>query len=246
MSTKEDSIMGGGNMQEVGDGNRGDGLAPSERHLEDHLWAHPGALGTLDFMEGANFRQVPSYSMLMRQVRIPAGIMDLVGINDKLRIVELKRGTITAQSFTQVMRYTRDIRFLMEKCIDRYIALELPLYEDVMRRWQGDGFYTNDLIGATLIGHAYENENLLIACAACDVDVYIYDYRDGRYTFQEVDTPKVYQSPAWDQLMALRDKKLGGHLIGFLAEHVATYGNIQFDAIDAANEYLSRAPGGAK
>lgn len=244
MSTGNKYSGDGGIMQEMGGGN--DGLAPSERHLEDWIWTHPEALGTVHNLHEDTY--FPAYTLFARQVHVPTGIIDMIGEDWRFTVFELKRGKVTARTFTQLMRYMRDVQGIAEKSVEYYIEHRLPYYEKLKERWMGSEFYVRDLIAGVLIGSGYEDENLLLACAACNVSVFTYEYRDGCYTFDEPYIEQYYNTGAWERVMALAETgfgKLFRDLIEQIVQPEPKREFIEFNAVKAAEKHLRKLYGGA-
>jgi len=214
--------------------------APSEHHLEDYLWEHPEALGVVS-IPLEHKRSVPIYTLHARQVAVPFGIIDIVASDWRLVIMELKKGTITAKAFTQLMRYMHDVYGLIETCVERYIEKRGAFYEKLRDRWNGGGYAIHDLVAGVLVGHDYEDENLLIACAACNIDVFLYDYGQQGYRLQQINTSPYYFNiePYWE----LADGFLGGVVHTILANAVRpppTKDHVNFDIIKAAKTHLDQ------
>lgn len=69
----------------------------SERDIEDYLHKNPQSLGIDRWIE--------------RQLHLPSGIADLVGLADKsIIVVEIKNVEVTSGALTQVCRYAKDLR----------------------------------------------------------------------------------------------------------------------------------------
>lgn len=74
----------------------------AEKDIEDWLWENPGALQILD--------HYPIEKWIGRQVKLPSGIADLIGIfENAIVVVEVKNVELTAEALTQVCRYAADI-----------------------------------------------------------------------------------------------------------------------------------------
>jgi hypothetical protein len=219
------------------------GLAPSERHLEDYLFSHPEALGMCGVPPQYG-PDSPMYTMHDRQVAVPSGIIDIVASNWQLVIMELKKGQVTARTFTQLMRYMRDIYGLVETAVDDYIRTKGPFYEKLKGRWNGSEYAIRDLVAGVLIGNGYEDDNLLVACASCNVDVFIYTYKDGAYQFEQLETAPYYRDkpPYWNML----HRPIGTAIRDILYENVApppTKEHTQFDAVTSAEKHLDKTSG---
>lgn len=100
-------------------------FALSESDLEDYLFTHPGAVKTYS---GGDI------SWLTRQLRVPSGIIDLLGytMNSAGRpwpvVAELKSVPITTAALTQVCRYAHDIYSVLLRHDDDYYCNFDELY----------------------------------------------------------------------------------------------------------------------
>lgn len=76
----------------------------SEKDLEDYLYQHPEKV-TLPYTDWT------VQSWFGRQLRVPSGIIDLIGITeqDTIVLVELKNTDFEAAHLTQIQRYSKDI-----------------------------------------------------------------------------------------------------------------------------------------
>jgi hypothetical protein len=76
----------------------------SERDLEDYLFENPNIVEI-------PLSGTPITKWISRQMRVPSGIIDLLGIttNNILVVVELKNAPFSSGHLTQVCRYARDI-----------------------------------------------------------------------------------------------------------------------------------------
>jgi len=165
-------------------------LAPSEKHLEDYLWAHPEALGMCGIPPQYGPDQ-PMYDFAFRQLRTVSGVMDLVGFSGELCVLELKRATLTSAALAQVLRYIRDMKAMLMRL--GHDLAEMPICRPWMNnyiRFERRGL--EDWVHGVLIGSGVENENLLIACEACDVEVFVYDFDGSAYQFS-----RIYADPCW-------------------------------------------------
>jgi hypothetical protein len=73
----------------------------AEKDIEDWLWENPQELDVFG---------IPIERWIGRQVQLPSGVADLIGIrNSTLVVVEVKNTELTADALTQVYRYAYDI-----------------------------------------------------------------------------------------------------------------------------------------
>lgn len=218
--------------------------APSEKHLEDYLWEHPEALGMVGVppQYGDDF---PVYRFALRQFRLPSGIVDLVGFDYRLCAFELKKGTLTARALTQLLRYMRDLKWTVDQIL--FDCSESDFARPWLDQyWHPEYAWASRLVGGVLIGHDIEDDNLLVACAAVGVDVYVYDFINGRYEFDDVNVPTICHGSDYDAVCCLAEGQLGDAFIGHYREDmVKAYSeaiqkhNSQFNAAKAANEYVN-------
>lgn len=206
--------------------------APSEKHLEDWLWNNESEFNAQTCSDPAFEKR-----FVARQVSVPSGVIDLVGIDAQgveLYIVELKRGDIDAKALAQVLRYSRDIS-------DLCFFVWADLADDPATRYTASCLLepVEDIARKVLIGHSIKDENLLVACEATGISVYLYDYSDGAYSVRPVRTRGAKKD--LDLIAAHRDTVMGSLMRGAMLKR----GNHQkhmprnFDAVAIANEYLS-------
>jgi len=248
MTSKKDNAMGNDNAN----GGSRQGLAPSEKHLEDYLWETPGALGWFDVPpHGA----APMVEFRWRQLRLPSGIVDLVGscFYNSLFIAEVKKGPIDAAAFAQLMRYMHDFKQIMFNTFDRYQALYRPEWDRVARHPLIHGNWEDILLQGALIGHGVKDEALLIACEACNVDVYFYTLSDGEYLFEKECSgvrwgTKTYPATISAAQNGIQDELIGyiGNMLEFEREISITPQRPSFDAIAAATNYIDGLEAGDK
>lgn len=84
-----------------------------ERDIEEFLWKNPESL-----FDSARNPFVKSW--LGRQVALPSGIADLVGVNrvNSLVVVEVKNTPITSEALAQVCRYSYDLENIESHLFD--------------------------------------------------------------------------------------------------------------------------------
>lgn len=225
--------------------------APSEKHLEDYLWTHPEALGMIGIPPQYG-PDSPRYNLWFRQFHVPSGIIDLLGCNYRVCAFELKKGILTAQSLTQLMRYMFDVRNMVERLMMDWFSEPGPLQNWAKQYWDPNSAHgAMGLVGGVLIGHDYENDNLLTACAGCDIDVLIYDYDGVTYKFEECGVnyraltvdyyaqmqALIYGDFGQEYFNAYRTDILKNH-----SDEIKKH-NAEFDAVSAAEDYIERTDG---
>lgn len=143
-------------------------LAPSEKHLENWI-VETGYFNSND-------------ARCLQQYRLPSGITDLIYLDNGITLMELKRGKIDASALMQTARYLRDLKAIAKTSLD---LVRPPL--------DGKATIYDPPITAMLIGHALDNDNLLIAAQAIGIDVLLYDYQQdtGEYDFIDADIPRL-------------------------------------------------------
>lgn len=223
--------------------------APSEKHLEDYLWQHPEALGMMEIPEEWGSDD-PVHNFVTRQLRLPSGIADLISVSwaTVFTVIELKRGDIDSQAFTQLMRYRADINWIFEDIQLQYARSQKKHWEYLMQQEGINGSMKERMLDGLLIGHAVPDRNLLYACEARRVGVILYDYDiQNGYTFECVSTHTVrdyeWQTPAIDQL---KTSKVGRVIEKLITDHLAFVHETQpgdFDAIVSANSYINSLDG---
>ena len=217
--------------------------APSERHLEDYIWEHPEALGTINLPPEYG-EDCAMYSFVLRQFHLPSGIVDLIGFDYRMVIFELKKNVVTAQALTQLMRYMRDLQRIVDRLLMTLMESQVTepwarLHFDVNR------IGPNPLLAGTLIGHDIEDDNLLIACQACNVDVYLYEYENGVYTFEDISLNTIMGMDVYDSVCRLAAGEIGkaffDHFRQDIEDHPARDVQVQramFSVLKAAEAHL--------
>lgn len=210
--------------------------APSEKHLEDYLWKHPEALGVLDYPP--HLQDVPIFDLQYRQMRIPSGIVDLVGCDFRITVFELKKGVLDAEALTQLMRYMHDLNLMIS------IALSELSKSEAWLQWNR-GCRDDSLIRGVLIGNSVSDRNLPIACEGCGVDIITYDFSDGVYTFS--DLPRDFGYVSLDYMRKINLSVTNNGIIDFVAgvfqDEVERTSETLFDAADAANQHINNLDG---
>lgn len=157
-------------------------FAPSEKHLEDWLVANPHVIqdiiGTPHKIQGQHF-------LMGRQIPCTAGIVDLLFYGQYLPTpVELKIGKLTPEHLAQLLAYMGDIHFTMRIISQEEVGhMNIPPMRGV------------------LIGHSVENDRLLHACLGANVNLLLYEFKDGGYRFH-------YTPPKFDDYRRRRTEKL--------------------------------------
>jgi hypothetical protein len=229
----------------------GNGLAPSEKHLEDYLWEHPEAL---DLWGWADTVSSPFFEPLWRQISLPSGKPDLIGRWEGLSIgiIELKVGPIDTRAFAQLMKYIRDIKQIVFNAQSEYWTNRLPYREFMALNPLTDGEWSDNLIRGVLIGSSIPDKQLLMACEACHVEVFTYHYDDG-YEFEEDNSEKQHSNERWHALKSGVCRDIEQEIIDMLGGWLETeydaairFHNQRFNAAEVAAEFISqfKVPGG--
>lgn len=190
-----------------------------------------------------------------RQLRLPSGIVDLVGscFYNSLLIAEIKKGPIDASAFAQLMRYMHDFKQIMFNTFNRYHGLYRPEWDRIARHPLVHGNWEDTLLQGVLIGHGIKDEALLIACEACNVDVYFYTLLDGEYLFEQKHSgarwaTKTYPATISAAQNGIQDELIGyiGNVLEFEREFSITPQHSSFDVIAAATNYVDGLEAGEK
>ena len=174
--------------------------APSEKHLEDYLCEHPETFG----MYGVDdeLQPVPHFLPMCRQVSVSSGIVDIVGswFGLSLSVVEIKKGAIDSKAFAQIMRYKRDFRNMVHYLVFSYGSNDGPLRDLMPMDHRITEWWKSELIQGILVGRSIPDQNLLVACQACDIEVYTYQHDGTAYTLnQELGAIRDDTFPGWIQ-----------------------------------------------
>lgn len=223
------------------------GLAPSEKHLEDYLWGHPEALGMIYAPD-----PTPEYSFIFRQFRLPSGIVDLLGFDYRLVAFELKRGTVTSQALAQLLRYMCDLKH----AVDRFL-FECQEHERLRAwahyHWTNEGADVHNFVRGVLIGNDVEDKNLLIACAACGVNVYTYRFDGSLYTFEQAYTPEICGWDYYTEIVKLSKGPLISKILVHFYDEIVWASktaikrhNQEFNAVTIATDYIDGLEAGDK
>lgn len=220
--------------------------APSEKHLENYLWAHPEAFGEYALTD--NNEPVPHLIPKWRQVEVASGKVDLVGtyFDLGLAIIELKKGPIDSKAFAQLMRYMRNFRDMVHKMVHEYSSYQLPLCEYLSHDPSELDWWQGELLIGVLVGSSIEDKNLLIACEACNISVFTYSYEDGQYYLEEDNTAARDRTfPGWTE-------NTPGDLVQSITAHIHSHLQLKkdhlseitpFDLVEYAQDYLNSLDG---
>lgn len=138
--------------------------APSEKHLEDYIIEN--------FTEFGDTSGV-YFDFVSRQVKLPSGKCDLVGIGCdpnsaplySVCIAELKKGHIDESAAMQLLRYMSDVKSIWHYCLDGIPYINNPAYD----------FAQGCTFEGVLIGHSV-SDKVIAACGAINVNVVLYDF----------------------------------------------------------------------
>ncbi|MFA5379409.1 MAG: hypothetical protein WC455_26870 [Dehalococcoidia bacterium] len=217
--------------------------AQSEKHLEDYIWNHPESLGMVDAYP--EYGEKPMYQMSFRQFQFPSGRVDLIGFDWRMCIFELKKGQLKAQALTQLMRYMCDAKLFLSDLMFKLTESEI-CHPWLDRHFAHGDFISPELLRGVLVGESIEDDNFLTACAACGVDVFLYQYNGNAYTFEQQDIPE-YHLFGNQQLEITRlvNGKLGKAFIDQYREEILAFHqaavqkhNKTFSATRTAEDYL--------
>jgi hypothetical protein len=122
-----------------------------EKDIEDYLYAHPESIEVL----GSKVKR-----WIKRQLKVPSGIIDLLGITYKgyLIVVELKNVQVDAKAITQVCRYAHDIQQIAEV----YDGSNTEIDDN------GDGFIPTTHVIKMIVGPSI-SDCAFTECDACQV-----------------------------------------------------------------------------
>ena len=179
------------------------GLAPSEKHLEDWI------VGNLDGFRWQGYLdyQTVLTQLIARQVKLPAGICDLIGLGlwdttNVLFAVELKQGVIDSKTVAQCLRYIRDLQEVFVRVRYPYDPSGDYMIWDYETHGSAErGFGRGPEIAGIVVGHRVSDDNLLVACEAASIRAYTYRFENDTYTFQYQRPPRVhYRVTTYDDL----------------------------------------------
>lgn len=157
--------------------------APSEKHLEDWIVAHPEQVTFGDHIPFYEGDDVIS-RIIRRQPRFPNGRPDLIVKSGmSIVVIELKAGAIKSRTITQLLRYIYDLRDIGYK---RHVR-------DVLNSdfWLPTPEFENHMISGYVIGHSIGDDNISFACALLNITPILYDYDGQDYTFRHAPSDKI-------------------------------------------------------
>ncbi len=188
--------------------------APTEKHLEQWIVNNFLYFGLKTEYSGRipDYRDPSIYyasdtiryemfgsEIIGRQVQLPNGIADLMLVHEiaslrgnvqahNIKVVELKKHEITYKALGQCARYLHDLRNIYSHLRRQAIDSGYSEYFYEKPDWSGTSMATREIQGL-LIGHGYEDENLLIAAKTVGVTVIHYDYdpEANAYSFHEIE-----------------------------------------------------------
>jgi hypothetical protein len=197
------------------------GLAPSERHLEDYLWAHPEAFGIIEVPDYAN-GDCLEIELLYRQFPLPSGIVDLIGLaaGYQVAIIEIKKGPIDAKALAQLMRYMDDVKAAWEQLFLEYCQDQRENYKLLFRRDIVNGSVESQRTRGFIVGSELPDKNLFISAAACGIDFVVYEYDGVKYDLQIVPSwrPRILEMS--DNAKSVLASPLGALLEDALVSHL--------------------------
>lgn len=240
MSTSNKYSGDGGIMQEMGGGN--DGLAPSERHLEDWIWTNPLCLGE---NEAPGCEGEPQYRLLDRQSPLPSGIVDIVAHDGRLTLLELKKGEIDFRAVVQVLRYMNDVKAIWYELMLDHFMERRPHYNAVKYHDMVNGSAFDQFVRGILIGRSVKDSRLHLACAVANVEIWTYRFDGQHYHFNE-NIPRITNLTEYFAQEDERKREMLSTPIGRAAREtlescLAYYcrNTRRFDAVRAAEDHLS-------
>ena len=220
------------------------GQAPSEKHLENYLWENPESLGWLDI---SPFGSVPLVDFKWRQVRLPAGTVDLVGsyLDHSLLITEIKKGPIDNAAFAQLMRYMHDFKAVLFNVFEKYQEIRQPDWKLTARHPLVHSNWEDTLLKGALIGHSCKDDSLLIACEACNIKVFLYEFTEGEYHLTSSTAGMRWAAATYGATLNAVQNGIEAKLIRYIDErldfergHTASPQWWKFDAAMAAEEHI--------
>lgn len=152
--------------------------APSERHLEDWIVAHPEDFG------GEYF----DFNLRVRQFPLPSGRLDLLGTDfNTIYVIEIKKDNLKPQTLSQVLRYKKDLHRIWQVSLS---GLPHPDPGCTTAAYLGLGYHAPQIKGL-MVGYDIEPE-LVLSADASDVDVFTYEYNPETnwYTFDWAIQPR--------------------------------------------------------
>jgi hypothetical protein len=215
--------------------------APSEKTLEDYISEHPECLGLCEI---GPEEYAAEYQFTLRQVRLPSGIADLVGTTCSQReivVAELKKGTINYSAVAQVLRYMSDLNATVGSLLSRLVLNGDPLSEFVPRNPAIEDDWKS-IVRGVLIGAGVEDDNLVRICRSCNVLVYTYSWHENACSIREVGLKTKSHHSVLEACDEMSTRAIGKLLTSVVMNNLGDgqRENLgSFDAVSAANEYLS-------
>jgi len=177
--------------------------APTEKHLEDWIVNNLHWFGDLydnEYLYGFENYAVPfdetqfvvpmGRRIIGRQLQLPDGIADLILTDDnRLMVVELKKGPVTFDTLGQCLRYINNLRNIFWQVRADVLHRDNPdrskyVYERPQYEETSYGWAFSDVVGV-VVGSSIQDANLLVAASVCDVEVFTYELQTGGvYTFE--------------------------------------------------------------
>lgn len=181
-------------------------IAPSEKHLEDWIIAHPDRIGEpipLDwvpeyarpdnpYMVNEDEYLSPYFNNFVgRQISLPNGRADLVMVSyHALVVVELKKGPITYDVIGQCMRYISDLDGIYSQVLTdaQYSGAAGKSYFYHQQYYSSIRDIHQNEIWGMVVGHGVQDKNIPIVAEACGIKTVQYQYNpnEDEYTFEEV------------------------------------------------------------
>lgn len=182
-------------------------IAPSEKHLEDWIVANPQRFGQLInddlvpreywpedalIIDGEYYLSDFFNQIVARQLPLPSGRPDLIcHVEQRLTVVELKKGLITYDVIGQCIRYMHDLTLMYEQIYTdiEYSGDAGKFYRYDRRTHPGISYdhYTKEVSGM-VVGCGIQDKNLVFVAEASGIQVVTYKYADGLYWFDVWDT----------------------------------------------------------
>lgn len=223
--------------------------APSEKHLEDYLWAHPEFFGVYD----EDIPQVniqagdPLLTPMWRQYHLPSGKVDMVFQDRCIHIIELKRGAIDALAVVQIIRYMSDMRRLWNSLVWDISQTKPPFWEQISRHDIINGSLYDQIVVGILVGHSVKDENLYLACAEANIEIVLYEYDGQNYRQNNTYTGDPIPLTDWLKRQDDTDHQLIQSPIGRLFKekiqrrlHDLGKASQPFDAVKSASEFVAK------
>lgn len=146
-------------------------VGPSEKHLEEWIVNHPRLFS---YLCGRTDEWIPiADAIIARQCPLRTGVADLIIRSTWgggcLSVVELKLGEIDARAIAQIVRYLGDLHDIANTAASTEYAHEHFSGYDRSR-------FHELAVNGILIGSGIKERDLLWACEALGIRVFIYSY----------------------------------------------------------------------